>query len=48
LANLGPYAEEITRIANIDMANGGTGEIFRQGILDLNIPGVGAKVASFA
>ena len=30
------------------MANGGTGEIFRQGILDLGVPGVQAKVASFA
>lgn len=48
LANLGPYAETIWEIATQDMQAGGTGQIFRQGILDLGVPGVQAKVASFA
>jgi hypothetical protein len=48
LANLGPYAEELTALALRDMEAGGTGEIFRDGVLKLAIPGVGPKVASFA
>ena len=48
LANLGPYAEDLARIANEDIFHGGTGEIFRSGVLQLSIPGVGPKVASFA
>lgn len=48
LANLGPYAEELTRLANEDIMNGGTGQIFRAGVLGLAIPGVGPKVSSFA
>jgi hypothetical protein len=48
LANLGPYANEIWQAADEDMKNGGTGKLFRQRILELQLPGVGPKVASFA
>jgi len=48
LANLGPFMDEIYSAAMDDIKNGGTGEIFRDRIIKLNIPGVGAKVGSFA
>lgn len=49
LANLGPYAETIRQIAVEDMTqHNGDGTYFRDQILKLGIPGVQAKVASFA
>lgn len=49
IAALGPYADEIYKAALIDMQQyGGSGRYFRDRILQLNIPGVKAKVASFA
>ncbi len=48
LANLGPYADDIYTAAMDDIAHGGSGQRFRQEVLNLGIPGVQAKVASFA
>lgn len=49
IAALGPYADEIYKAAMTDMQQyGGSGQYFRNRILQLNIPGVKAKVASFA
>lgn len=49
VAALGPYADEIYKAAMLDIAQyGGSGKYFRDRILQLNIPGVKAKVASFA
>jgi phosphohistidine swiveling domain-containing protein len=48
LAALGPYADQIYQAAMDDIEQGGTGELFRDRILKLGIPGVGAKVSSFA
>jgi phosphohistidine swiveling domain-containing protein len=49
IAALGPYADEIYKAALIDMQQyGGSGRYFRDRILQLNIPGIKAKVASFA
>jgi hypothetical protein len=49
LANLGPYSDEIHRAAVEDvMQYGASGKHFRTEVLKMKIPGVGAKVASFA
>lgn len=48
LAALGSHVDEIYQAAMKDIGHGGTGELFRNRILDLGIPGVQAKVASFA
>ena len=48
LANLGYHAEELRQAALEDLEHGGTGQHFRQRVLDMNIPGVGPKVTSFA
>jgi hypothetical protein len=46
--SVGPYVEQIRQAALEDIAAGGDGHIFRDAVLDMNIPGVGPKVASFA
>jgi hypothetical protein len=48
LANIGPYADQLREIAMQDIAQGGDGKYWRAHVLDLGIPGVGIKVASFA
>lgn len=49
LATLGPYADELYKAALNDVYQyGGTGHYFRNAVLQMNIPGVKAKVASFA
>jgi hypothetical protein len=48
LAALGPYAEELRQAAIEDLTLDGSGRTFRQRVLDMQIPGLGPKVASFA
>jgi hypothetical protein len=48
LANLGPYSDELHRVAVEDVQMGGGGQHFRNEVLKMKIPGVGAKVGSFA
>jgi len=49
LALLGPFADELYKAALTDVFQyGGTGHYFRNAVLSMNIPGVKAKVASFA
>lgn len=48
LAALGPYADDLYKLAMEDIQQGGDGHIFRDGVLRMGIPGVQAKVASFA
>lgn len=48
LAQLGPYAEELRQAALEDLMQGGSGHVFRQRVLDMQIPGIGPKVTSFA
>jgi len=49
IAALGPYASELYKAALTDIEQyGGSGQYFRNRILQLNIPGIKAKVASFA
>lgn len=48
LAGLGPYADDLYKLAMADIQQGGDGHIFRNGVLQMGIPGVQAKVASFA
>jgi hypothetical protein len=44
---IGPYVEELRQAAMEDVARGGTGQYFRQKLLDLQIPGIGPKIAAF-
>lgn len=46
-ASIGPYVEEIRQAALEDIARGGDGKYYRQAITNLNIPGVGPKIAAF-
>jgi len=48
LAGLGPFVNDLYRAAMDDIEHGGKGQIFRNEILHLDIPGVQSKVASFA
>ena len=48
LAAIGPMADELTDAAVDDITHGGTGQEWRQKVLQLAVPGVGPKVASFA
>lgn len=49
IALVGQYADDLTVAALRDIHDyGGTGHYFRKAVLDLNIPGVGPKVISFA
>jgi hypothetical protein len=47
-ANVAPYLDQLRQIALEDVARGGDGNYWRQQVLDLQIPGVGPKVTSFA
>ena len=44
---VGPYIEPLRQAALKDVAQGGTGQTFRQELMDLNIPGIGPKIAAF-
>jgi hypothetical protein len=46
-AKIGPYVEQIRQAAIKDIAEGGTGKIFRDELLGLAIPGIGPKIAAF-
>lgn len=46
-ALIGPYIEQLREAAMDDIAQGGDGTLFRQRILDMNIPGIGPKIAAF-
>lgn len=47
-ANVAPYLDELRQIALDDVAQGADGRYFRDKVLQLQIPGVGPKIASFA
>lgn len=47
-ANVAPYLDQLREIALEDVARGGDGNYWRQKVLELQIPGVGPKVASFS
>lgn len=44
---IGPYVEDLRQAAIEDVARGGTGQYFRQELLNLQIPGIGPKIAAF-
>jgi hypothetical protein len=44
---VGPYVEELRKAAIDDVGQGGDGRVFRQRLLELNIPGIGPKIAAF-
>lgn len=44
---VGPYVEDLRQAAIEDVARGGTGQYFRQELLNLQIPGIGPKIAAF-
>jgi hypothetical protein len=46
-ALIGPYVEQLRQAAMEDVAQGGDGRYFRQQLLDMNIPGIGPKIAAF-
>lgn len=46
-ALIGPYVEQLRQAAMEDIAQGGDGRYFRQELLDLDIPGIGPKIAAF-
>jgi hypothetical protein len=46
-ALIGPYVEQLREAAMDDIAQGGDGTLFRQRLLDMNIPGIGPKIAAF-
>jgi 2'-5' RNA ligase len=45
---VGKNIDSLARIAHEDMMEGGSGHLFRNAVLKLNVPGVNPKVASFA
>lgn len=47
-ANPAKYLDALRQLALEDVAQGGDGKFFRQNVLELGIPGVGPKIASFA
>lgn len=47
-ANIVPYLDQLRQISLEDVAQGADGRYFRQKVLELQIPGVGPKIASFA
>lgn len=47
-ANAAPYLDQLRQIALEDIARGGDGNYWRHHVLELQIPGIGPKVASFA
>jgi hypothetical protein len=46
-AVVGPYIEDLRRAAIEDVKQGGDGRVFRRELMDLNIPGIGPKIAAF-
>jgi hypothetical protein len=46
-AIIGPYIDQLTQLALEDLRQGGTGQYFRQGVMALNIPGIGPKITAF-
>lgn len=48
IAKLGKYVDKLHNAALKDLKNGGKGNIWRDALRDINIPGVNDKVASFS
>lgn len=46
-ALIGPYIEQLRQAALADIAQGGDGNLFRQLLLEMNINGIGPKIAAF-
>ncbi len=48
IEKVGQHIDEIQALAKKDLEEGGKGFIFRNGIMNMNLPGINPKVASFA
>lgn len=48
IEKVGQHIDEIQDLAKKDLDEGGKGFIFRNGVMNMNLPGVNPKVASFA
>ncbi len=48
IETVGQHIEELRELALEDLSKGGKGHIFRNGVMNMNLPGVNPKVASFA
>lgn len=46
-AVVGPYIEDLREVAIYDISQGGDGRKFREALMDMDIPGIGPKVAAF-
>jgi hypothetical protein len=46
-AIIGPYIEQLRQAGMDDIAQGGDGRVFRQQLMEMNIPGIGPKIAAF-